>query len=61
MWVAEDREHACVATVAGETGDETFERLRRSVDLFPPFRDQARHDDDLAAVRDDPRLEEALC
>jgi hypothetical protein len=52
--------YACFATLAGETGDETFERLRRSVDLFPPFREQARGDEDLAAVRDDPRFEEAL-
>jgi hypothetical protein len=52
--------YACFATLAGETGDETFERLRRSVELFPPFRAQAREDDDLAAVRDDPRFEEAL-
>jgi hypothetical protein len=52
--------HACFATLAGETGDETFERLRRSVELFPPFREQARADDDLAAVRDDPRFDEAL-
>src|SRR3954468_23992504 len=52
--------YACFATLAGETGDETFERLRRGVELFPPFRDQARGDDDLAAVRDDPRFEEAL-
>ena len=51
---------ACFATLAGETGDETFERLRRSVELFPPFREQARADDDLAAVRDDPRFDEAL-
>ncbi len=52
--------YACFATLAGETGDETFEHLRRSVELFPPFRDQARSDEDLAAVRDDPRFEEAL-
>ena len=52
--------YACFATLAGETGDETFERLRRSVELFPPFREQARADDDLAAVRDDPRFDEAL-
>jgi hypothetical protein len=52
--------YACFATLAGETGDETFDRLRRSVELFPPFRAQAREDDDLAAVRDDPRFEEAL-
>jgi hypothetical protein len=52
--------YACFATLAGETGDETFERLRRSVESYPPFRDQARSDDDFAAVRDDPRFEEAL-
>ena len=27
---------------------------------FPPFREQARADDDFAAIRDDPRFEEAL-
>ena len=52
--------YACFATLAGETGDETFEHLRRGVELFPPFRDQARADEDLAAVRDDPRFKEAL-
>jgi hypothetical protein len=52
--------YACFATLAGETGDETFSRLRRSVELFPRFRDQARTDEDFAAVRDDPRFEEAL-
>ena len=52
--------YACFATLAGETGDETFDRLRRSVEGFPRFREQARSDDDLAAVRDDPRFEEAL-
>ena len=52
--------YACFATLAGDTGDETFEHLRRSVELFPPFREQARSDEDLTAVRDDPRFEEAL-
>jgi hypothetical protein len=52
--------YACFATLAGDTSDETFAHLRRSVELFPRFRDQARRDDDLAAVRDDPRLEAAL-
>ena len=52
--------YACFATLAGETGDETFARLRRSVELFPPFRKMARSDDDLDAVRDDPRFEAAL-
>jgi hypothetical protein len=52
--------YACFATLAGDTGEETFDHLRRSVELFPPFREQARRDDDFAAVRDDPRFEEAL-
>jgi hypothetical protein len=52
--------YACFATLAGETGDETFGHLQRSVELFPPFREQARSDDDFAAVRDDARFEKAL-
>jgi hypothetical protein len=46
--------------MAGETDDETFAHLRRSVELRPRFREDARRDDDLAAIRDDPRFEEAL-
>ena len=52
--------YACFATLTGDTSDETFEHLRHAVELFPRFRDQARRDDDFAAVRDDPRFEEAL-
>jgi hypothetical protein len=52
--------YACFATLAGETGDETFAHLRRSIELLPRFREDARRDDDFAAVRDDPRFEEAL-
>jgi hypothetical protein len=52
--------YACFATLAGDAGDETFGHLRRSVELFPRFREQARMDDDFAAVRDDARFEEAL-
>jgi hypothetical protein len=52
--------YACFAALAGDTGDETFGRLRRSVELHPSFREQARRDDDFAAVRDDPRFEQAL-
>jgi hypothetical protein len=52
--------YACFATLAGDTSDETFEHLRRSVELLPRFRDQAPKDEDFAAVRDDPRFEEAL-
>jgi hypothetical protein len=52
--------YACFAALAGDTSDETFAHLRRSVELFPSFREQARRDDDFASVRDDPRFEEAL-
>ena len=52
--------YACFATLAGEIGDETFSHLRRSVEQFPRFREQARTDEDLTAVRDDPRFEEAI-
>jgi mannose-6-phosphate isomerase-like protein (cupin superfamily) len=52
--------YACFATLAGDTSDETFSHLRRSVELYPRFREQAPKDDDFAAVRDDPRFEEAL-
>ena len=52
--------YACFASRAGEVDDETFERLQRGVEQFPPFREQARVDDDLDAVRDDPRFEAAL-
>ena len=52
--------YACFATLAGDTSDETFDHLRRAVELLPRFREQARRDDDFAAVRDDPRFEEAL-
>ena len=52
--------YACFATLAGDTGDDTFAHLRRAVELLPRFREDARRDDDFAAVRDDPRFEEAL-
>jgi hypothetical protein len=52
--------YACFAVLAGDTGDETFAHLRRSVELLPRFREDARRDEDFAAVRDDPRFEEAL-
>jgi mannose-6-phosphate isomerase-like protein (cupin superfamily) len=52
--------YACFSSLAGEVDDETFSHLKRSVELFEPFRQQARSDDDLAAVRDDARFEEAL-
>ena len=47
--------YACFGTLAGEIDDDTFAHLRRGVEGFPPFRGQARVDEDLAAVHDDPR------
>jgi hypothetical protein len=52
--------YACFATLAGARDDEVFDHLRRSVELHPSFREQAPRDDDFAAVRDDPRFEQAL-
>ena len=52
--------YACFATLAGDTSDETFGHLRRSIELFPRFRVQAATDEDFTAVRDDPRFDEAL-
>jgi hypothetical protein len=52
--------YACFASLAGDTDDETFDHLRRSVELHPSFREQALGDDDFADVRDDPRFERAL-
>ena len=52
--------YACFATLAGDTSDDTFDHLRRSVELRPQFREDARRDGDFAAVRDDPRFEQAL-
>ena len=52
--------YACFAALNGETGDDVYYHLKKAVELFPPFREQARGDGDLVAVRDDPRFEEAL-
>src|SRR3954464_189425 len=52
--------YACFATLAGEIDAAPFSPLGRSGELSPPFREQARADGDFAAVRDDPRFEEAL-
>jgi len=46
--------------LAGDTGDYVFDHLRRGVEGFAPFREQARVDTDFDTVRDDPRFEEAL-
>ncbi len=52
--------YACFATLAGEQDDATFDHLRRAIELFPAFRDQAPRDEDFAAVREDPRFEAAI-
>jgi len=52
--------YACFSAMAGEVDDETFEHLRKGVEGFPPFREQARGDSDFDSVRNDPRFEEAL-
>jgi hypothetical protein len=52
--------YACFASLAGEVDDDMFAHLRKGVEGFPPFRDQARGDSDFDPVRDDPRFEEAL-
>jgi hypothetical protein len=52
--------YACFATLAGDTSDDTFAHLQRSVELRPRYREEAPRDDDFAAVRDDPRFERAL-
>jgi len=52
--------YACFASLSGEIDDELFDHLRVSVEGFPPFREQAQQDDDLAPVRDDPRFAEAV-
>ena len=52
--------YACFATLAGDTSDETFEHLRKSVELHESFREQAKLDGDFDSVRDDPRFTNAL-
>jgi mannose-6-phosphate isomerase-like protein (cupin superfamily) len=52
--------YACFSALAGEVDDDTFAHLRKGVEGFPPFREQARGDSDFDSVRDDPRFEEAL-
>ena len=43
--------YACFASLAGDTDDETFDHLKRSVELLPQFREEARRDDDFAESR----------
>ena len=52
--------YACFASLAGDVDDETFDHLRRSIELRSQLREDARRDDDFDPVRDDPRFEQAL-
>ena len=52
--------YACFASLAGDTDNETFDHLRRSIELRAKFREDARRDDDFDPVHDDPRFEQAL-
>ena len=56
---------ACITTTRASqrsraTPATKFAHLQRSVELRQQFREDARRDDDFAAVRDDPRFEQAL-
>src|ERR671929_23039 len=44
--------YACFATLAGDTSDDTFAHLRRSVELRPQFREHLRDAAALAAADD---------
>ena len=48
---------ACAEAQLGETG-EAFEHLRAALEERPSFAGDAREDDDLAPLRDDPRFAE---
>ena len=52
--------YACFATLAGETGDETFTISNGRPSCSRRSVTRRATDDDFAAVRDDPRFEEAL-
>jgi hypothetical protein len=50
---------ACAESLLGET-DQALEHLRESLAGRPDFAQQAQGDDDLAALRDDPRFAEIV-
>jgi quercetin dioxygenase-like cupin family protein len=50
---------ACSESLAGRT-DDALEHLRAALAAEPKLRDNARTDDDLAPIRDDPRFDEVL-
>jgi hypothetical protein len=51
---------ACFDSMAGAEPTAVAASLRRSIELFPGFRDYAREDSDLDPVRDDPAVKELL-
>jgi tetratricopeptide (TPR) repeat protein len=48
---------ACLESLAGNR-PEAIQHLRKAIELSEQFREYARHDSDLDAVRDDPAFEE---
>jgi hypothetical protein len=51
---------ACFDSMAGAEPEAVAATLRRSIELFPGFRDYAREDSDLDPVRGDPAVKELL-
>jgi hypothetical protein len=51
---------ACFDSMAGAEPAAVAASLRRSIELFPGFRDYARDDSDFDPVRDDPAIKELL-
>jgi quercetin dioxygenase-like cupin family protein len=51
---------ACFDSMAGAEPEAVAASLRRSIELFPGFRDYAREDSDFDPVRDDPAVKELL-
>jgi hypothetical protein len=51
---------ACFDSMAGAEPAAVAASLRRSIELFPGFRDYAREDSDFDPVRDDPAVKELL-
>lgn len=47
---------ACVEAVGGDD-EAALRRLRRTIELWPPAREIAREDEDLASLRGDPRFQ----
>jgi tetratricopeptide (TPR) repeat protein len=50
---------ACLESLTGEHA-EAIQHLRKAIELSGEFREYARHDSDLDAIRDDPAFEELV-